>query len=508
MAPAAPYAVVAAYLIGTLRSRGVPPDVLAAHAQRTATLAVLAALLAALAAGLLSQPLVASGMLLLVSLIAWVIVRFSTRYLAGEPGVPRYFRSLMDALTAISLVVVTENLLVLALAWFYLSLPLNSLLSFYDQRPAALLAAHKKLVFERVADALLLTSVTLLWTCFGSLDVAEIRRAASTQPVLPLAADVALVCLALCVVIKSAQLPFHGWLIQVMEAPTPVSALLHAGVVNLGGFVLLGLAPLVERSPAACAVLVVFGTATATLAALVASTRVSVKVALAWSTCAQMGFMLLECGMGWWAAAFVHLIAHSLYKAHAFLSSGETVRRTYVARLAPAVSAPGGRTVLLAALATSGSLAALAWLTEEVFRVPGRVGLWTWIVGAGLLPLLWIGGVPPLRRVPRFAALAVWLVVLHHAVGAHVVSDAPSLLSSPVLVPVVAGVWAVFGALQMLLWLGGRDARFAGLHRLFYAGLFLDAWMTRVLLALWPPRRKLMSDHRPTHRLVAREVSQ
>ncbi|WP_264836966.1 proton-conducting transporter transmembrane domain-containing protein, partial [Klebsiella oxytoca] len=125
-----------------------------------------------------------------------------------------------------------------------------------------------------------------------------------------------------------AVLPVHGWLIQVMEAPTPVSALLHAGVVNLGGFVLIRFAPLLEQAGIARALLLVFGLGTAVLAGMVMLTRISIKVRLAWSTVAQMGFMLLECGLGLYTLAALHLVGHSLYKAHVFLSASTVVRQT------------------------------------------------------------------------------------------------------------------------------------------------------------------------------------
>ncbi len=133
--------------------------------------------------------------------------------------------------------------------------------------------------------------------------------------------------LAFAAILKTAQLPLHGWLIQVMEAPTPVSALLHAGVVNMGGFVLLRVAELIGLVPSAQWLLVIVGSLTAVLAGMVMLTRISIKVRLAWSTCAQMGFMLMEIGLGLYELALLHLVAHSLYKAYAFLSSGEAVER-------------------------------------------------------------------------------------------------------------------------------------------------------------------------------------
>jgi NAD(P)H-quinone oxidoreductase subunit 5 len=154
--------------------------------------------------------------------------------------------------------------------------------------------------------------------------------------------------LVLAVVLRTALLPVHGWLMQVMEAPTPVSALLHAGVVNLGGFVLIRFAPLLKQAAPARALLLVFGLAiaTAVLAGMLL-TRISIKVRLAWSTVAQMGFMLLECALGRYTLAALHLIGHSLYKAHAFLSASTVVHQTRL----QALNSPSSPTALSLALA-------------------------------------------------------------------------------------------------------------------------------------------------------------
>jgi NAD(P)H-quinone oxidoreductase subunit 5 len=117
----------------------------------------------------------------------------------------------------------------------------------------------------------------------------------------------------------------HGWLLEVMETPTPVSALLHAGIINAGGFLVLRFAPVFAHAAGALDLLLVVGGITALFGGLVMLTQTSVKVSLAYSTIGQMGFMMLECGLGAFAAAWLHLIGHSLYKAHAFLSAGSGV---------------------------------------------------------------------------------------------------------------------------------------------------------------------------------------
>jgi len=133
--------------------------------------------------------------------------------------------------------------------------------------------------------------------------------------------------LMLGAVTKSAQFPFHTWLPETMETPTPISALMHAGIVNAGGYLIIRMSPLVSLAPAALTTLAVIGAFTACFAAVVMLTQTSVKRSLAYSTIAQMGFMMLQCGLGAFSAAMLHILAHSLYKAHAFLSSGSVLQQ-------------------------------------------------------------------------------------------------------------------------------------------------------------------------------------
>ena len=124
---------------------------------------------------------------------------------------------------------------------------------------------------------------------------------------------------------KSAQFPFHSWLPDTMEAPTPVSALMHAGIINAGGFLVIRLSPLIALSHSALGLLALVGAFTALFGGLVMLTQTSIKRALAFSTIAQMGFMMLQCGLGAFSAALLHIVAHSLYKAHAFLACGSVL---------------------------------------------------------------------------------------------------------------------------------------------------------------------------------------
>ena len=171
--------------------------------------------------------------------------------------------------------------------------------------------------------------------------------------------------LAVAALLKSAQFPVHGWLTEVMEAPTPVSALLHAGVINAGGFLLIRFADVLVQSPGVLAALVMIGGFTALFGGLVMLTQSAVKTSLAWSTIAQMGFMTMQCGLALFPLALLHIVAHSLYKAHAFLSSGGAVERIAAFRRPGPVAVPSpaavGRAfvIALAIYAIIGSVAAI-----------------------------------------------------------------------------------------------------------------------------------------------------
>ena len=189
---------------------------------------------------------------------------------------------------------------------------------------------------------------------------------------------------ALAAVLKSAQFPTHGWLTEVMEAPTPVSALLHAGVVNAGGFVLIRFADVMLLSPFVLAVLVMIGGFTALFGGLVMLTQPAVKTSLAWSTVAQMGFMILQCGLALFPLALLHIVAHSLYKAHAFLSSGGAVERVASIRRPGPIAVPSfgavGRAFLAAIVIYGAVFAGSVLLLGASSKSPQSVALGTILI--------------------------------------------------------------------------------------------------------------------------------
>ncbi len=393
--------------------------------------AAIGALLVADAAGLatglpaVATPLglypdgLAVWMALLISFLGVVLLRFADGYLEGDRGRARFLPWCLVVLASVLLLVFTHHLLVMLVAWVGVSLALHHLLTLYPERREARRAAWQKFAVSRLGDLALLAAVGLLFHHYGSFELPVLLAAAEASTGEGWALPAASVALALAALCKCAQLPLHGWLMKVMEAPTPVSALLHAGVINLGGYVWLRLYPLFDGLTPGHLLLVAIGGTTAIVAVLTMLTQASVKHALAWSTCAQMGFMLLEIGLGAYTLALVHLLAHSLYKAHSFLASGRTVRAARCSRLPLAPLQERLATAGLAAAAAGAVL--LAW-PALVSHNPLLGALLTLAVGGALLGLP--AGLDRPRRL-LLAALALGLVPLYALLHALVAPALP-----------------------------------------------------------------------------------
>ncbi|HAZ88878.1 MAG TPA: NADH-quinone oxidoreductase subunit L, partial [Marinobacter adhaerens] len=223
----------------------------------------------------------------------------------------------------------------------------------------------------------------LLYVQYDTPFIDRILVQVSGATEVPAGAQIAAVLMAVAALLKCAQMPFHGWLIQVVESPTPVSALLHAGVVNLGGFLMILMAPLISEVSAAQWLLLAVAGPTAVFASLVMMTRISIKVRLAWSTCSQMGWMLVECALGLYELALLHLVAHSAYKAHTFLNAGNTVELSMKKRLVT-VNEPGAKQWLAAAALAGLFMLPTVFLSNET----STAHMFSWLVPGIALTIL------------------------------------------------------------------------------------------------------------------------
>jgi NAD(P)H-quinone oxidoreductase subunit 5 len=443
-------------------------------------------------------------MLLLVSFVGAVVVRYSRNYLDGDPGQERFFRWLCLTLAAVLVLIVSGNLVTFLAAWVATSMGLHRLLLFYGERTNARLAARKKFVVSRIGDVCLLAAAVLLWHAFGSLDLATIfagAEIAHATGVLPANLTPIALLLVAGALLKSAQFPFHGWLLEVMETPTPVSALLHAGIINAGGFLILRFADVIALSVPALDTLAIIGGATALFGSVVMLTQTSVKVQLAYSTVAQMGFMMLQCGLGAFPAALLHILAHSLYKAHAFLSSGSVIDlaraswspspggQPHAARMALALSAVLAVTLVIGTLFGSSPLERPGVFALGAIMLFGLAHLIAQAIDER--PNGYVIG----RTVLTAAAVAVVYFALQRGMELLVAGSLPptQALRGPVDLAIVATVVLTFGALTLLQGQLGRKAgepRWQALYVHVANGFYVNTIANRLALRFWPAQRR------------------
>ncbi|MBX3235105.1 MAG: NADH-quinone oxidoreductase subunit L [Nitrospiraceae bacterium] len=278
-----------------------------------------------------------SVMLMLISLVSLIIHVYSERYMVGDQGYARFF-ALVGSLTSVLLGLVTSgNVLWMFLYWHGVTWLLATLVAFQVGNRAAVSAGRRTFWVQSLGDVAFGLALVMLYHAYGTLDLTGLSERLRTAPAQLLAGAwqmevpaVATLLLILSVMTKSAQFPLHVWLIGTLEAPTPVSALMHAGIVNAGGFLVNRLAPLFGQAPTTLHLLFVIGAVTALIGAAAMLTQPSVKRMLVYSTMGQMGYMVMECGLGAFALAVFHLCAHGLFKATLFLNSGANIHKARV----------------------------------------------------------------------------------------------------------------------------------------------------------------------------------
>jgi NADH:ubiquinone oxidoreductase subunit 5 (subunit L)/multisubunit Na+/H+ antiporter MnhA subunit len=443
---------------------------------------------------------VSASMLVLVAFVGWIVVRYARSYLDGEARHGAFTGWLCAAIAAVAFLVQAGNLAQLVAAWVATSVCLHRLLLFYPERAAAQRAARKKALFSGLGAAALLIAALLLAWSYGTSDIGAINAAARAGET-PGTALAAAALLAFAALLKSAQFPTHGWLTEVMEAPTPVSALLHAGVINAGGFLLIRFADVMLAAPGVLAALAILGGFTALFGALVMLTQPAVKTSLAWSTVAQMGFMILQCGLALFPLALLHILAHSLYKAHAFLASGGAVEQVAAIRRPGPVAVPSGAAVgraFLAALAIYGLIgAAFGALFGFEQKSPQALALGALLIfGVAYLLAQGLADAAPRELTRKTAVYAAAAAIGYFALqtaaewltrGALPATPAPGRLEWTLMALAVLSFGFVAVA-QALLPLWASHPAAAGLRVHLSNGLYVNATLDR-MLGGWSVRR-------------------
>lgn len=268
-------------------------------------------------------------MAVLVSGISLIVHLYAVRYMADEPGNARFF-ALLGLMTAVLLLLVcASDLLTLVAAWFLVGVLLYFLLGHDTTRVASGRYAFWAFITYRIGDLPLLGAALLLGHAYGTMQLPELFARIAADPGVEVggwpAVSTAAMLVALAAFARSAQFPLHTWLPYTMEGPTPVSALMHAGIVNAGGFLLNRFAPLFVHASEVLHVVFAVGLLTALVGSALMLTQNDIKKSLGYSTMGQMGFMVMECGLGAFSLAVYHLIAHGLFKATLFLGSGGVI---------------------------------------------------------------------------------------------------------------------------------------------------------------------------------------
>lgn len=278
----------------------------------------------------------AAVMMVVIAGIGTLIYLYSLRYMRHELRRARYHTLLALTVATLLCMVSSGNLLLLFLCWQLLSW-LLSFLAYNHVHPPTARGAFRTFVMLRFGDVAFLAGIILAYSLYGTLDFQELfaraAQASITFSIVPgwpggpelRASTVITLLIFVGAMSKSAQVPLHMWLPDSLYAPTPVHALLHAGIINAGGFLINRLAPLYGASPSTLHAVFAVGLCTALLGAGMMLTQNDIKKTLGYSTIGQMGYMIMECGLGAFALAVFHLIAHGLFKATIFLNCGNVI---------------------------------------------------------------------------------------------------------------------------------------------------------------------------------------
>ena len=280
-----------------------------------------------------------AAMLLLVTIMSGLVHVYTIGYMHGERGYARFFAYIALFTFSMLMLVMAGNFLQLFIFWEAVGLCSYLLIGHWYERQTACDAATKAFIVNRIGDFGFLLGLLLVLLSFGSLEYRHVFSQAAdlteeTINVLGLfggtweVSTLTLICLLLFLgaVGKSAQVPLHVWLPDAMEGPTPISALIHAAtMVTAGVFMVARMAPLYNLSAAAMDVVAVTGAATMVLGATIALTQHDIKRVVAYSTVSQLGFMMMACGLGAYAAGIFHLLTHGAFKALLFLGCGSVI---------------------------------------------------------------------------------------------------------------------------------------------------------------------------------------
>lgn len=346
-------------------------------------------------------------MAFVISAISLIVHIYSVRYMVEESGYGRFF-TLLDMMTgSLLLMVVASDLITLLVSWHLIGILLYYLLGQDTRSRPAYRYAFWTWITYRFGDLPLVLAAALLFQAYGSWSLSVIFEGIANNPQMETILGLSLVevvgtLVAIAAFARSAQFLLHSWLPYTMSGPTPVSALMHAGIVNAGGFLINRFAPVFVETSGVLHWVFIVGFATAIIGSLLMLTQNDIKKALGYSTMGQMGFMIMECGVGAFSLAIFHLIAHGLFKGTLFLSAGGVIGQArkddgvpndplydFVVEKQPAKSRKPWYLLAAMTLILPASVMVLShWLVDQdLFNKQGAIVLlfFGWVTGAQLI---------------------------------------------------------------------------------------------------------------------------
>ncbi|MDX8396066.1 MAG: NADH-quinone oxidoreductase subunit L [Mariprofundaceae bacterium] len=417
--------------------------------------------------GMMIDPLT-TIMMLTVTIVSACVHVYTIGYMHGDPGYSRFF-SYISAFTFSMLVLVMgNNFFTLFFGWEAVGLFSYLLIGFWFKREAANSAAMKAFIVNRIGDFGFAVGILAVWYYFGSVEYAVVfekvpELVASGVSLHFLSWEISaitFICLALFVgaMGKSGQVPLHVWLPDSMEGPTPISALIHAAtMVTAGVFMVARLSPMFEYSEVALIAVTLVGAITAWICATIGLVQNDIKRVIAYSTCSQLGYMFVACGVSAYSAGIFHLMTHAYFKALLFLAAGSVIHAVMaeqdirkmgqLRKYMPYTYA----TMLLAALALSGVPPFAGFFSKDLIIEATMVReftQFTWVNGFATFAVL--SGVV----MTAFYTFRMFFLTFHNSdrvpekTKAHL-HESPKVITVPLMLlavgAVLSGLWGVLG---------------------------------------------------------------
>jgi len=404
-------------------------------------------------------------MMITVTIVSACVHIYTIGYMHGDPGYSRFFSYISGFTFSMLVLVMGNNFFTLFFGWEAVGLVSYLLIGFWFKRESANFAALKAFIVNRVGDFGFLVGVLGIWYYFGTFDYREVF--ASVPALMEQGQTlhffgwemtaITFICLSLFVgaMGKSGQVPLHVWLPDSMEGPTPISALIHAAtMVTAGVFMVARCSPMFEYSETALAAVILVGAITAWMCATIGLVQNDIKRVIAYSTCSQLGYMFVACGVSAYSVGIFHLMTHAYFKALLFLAAGSVIH----AVLAEQDIRKMGQlrkympityiTMLIAALALAG--------------VPPFAGFWSKdliIESVGVRELGWIGDFAYFAVLSgvfmtAFYTFRMFFLTFHNSnrvpekTRAHL-HESPKVITIPLMIlavgALVSGAWGVLG---------------------------------------------------------------